>query len=93
MSVRIHLPSVLEARLRRNINNLEQAAKVSLLIELFRSGEVTHYELAIHLGLERQEVDQLLQRGVAVITSPELPQPHIPAQSDVPGALVVDLAA
>ena len=80
MLVRIHLLSALEARLRRNIHNLEQVAKEALLVELCRSGEVTHYELAIYLGLERQQVDDLLQRGIAVTVPP---RPQVSAQGDI----------
>lgn len=60
MSVRIDLPFTLEAKLRGRMNDLERTAKEALLLNLYRRGETTHFELAIALGLTRQELDELL---------------------------------
>jgi len=62
MPVTIELPKDLEATLRRQVGNLEGAAKEALLVELYRQGQLTHRTLAEALGLDRYEADGVLKR-------------------------------
>lgn len=62
MSVCIDLSPGLEEQLRRDVHNLDQTAKESLLVNLYRCQTITHHELAESLGLDRFEVEALLGR-------------------------------
>jgi hypothetical protein len=60
MTVCIELPAELEMNLRREVDNLDQKAKESLLLELYRTKKITHHELGLALNLDRFAVDSLL---------------------------------
>jgi len=60
--IQIELPDEIEARLRRDLGDLDQAAKEALLLQAFRDGKLSHYELSQALDLDRFETDALLQR-------------------------------
>ncbi len=62
MTLTIELPIELEQTLRRELGDLDQAAKEALLVELYRQDKLTHYELSQALGLERFETDALLKK-------------------------------
>lgn len=62
MSVCIELPTELEAALRRQIADLDRAAKESLLVDLYRQERITSHELASALGIDRFAADELLGR-------------------------------
>jgi len=62
MALTIELPIELEQTLRRELGDLDQAAKEALLVELYRQDKLTHYELSQALGLERFETDALLKK-------------------------------
>lgn len=62
MSVCINLPSALEAQLRRDVLDLDQTAKETLLVDLYRRGTITHHELSESLGMARFRVEELLVR-------------------------------
>lgn len=65
MSVCITLPEDLEASLRRQVADLDQTAKEALLVDLYRQGALTHFELGSALGLERFQIEDLLgRRGI-----------------------------
>jgi hypothetical protein len=62
MTVSFQLPEELERHLRRELGDLDRAAKEAALIELYRQKKVTHHELATALGLSRFGTDDLLKR-------------------------------
>jgi hypothetical protein len=62
MSVSIHLPPTLEESLRRNIADLDQVAKESLLVELYRHEHITKHQLATALGIDRFAANNVLNR-------------------------------
>jgi len=62
MTLTIELPQEIENSLRQQLSNLDQAAKEACLVEFYRQGQLTHYQLASALGLGRYETDGLLKR-------------------------------
>ena len=62
MSVTIELPAHIEQNLRRELPNLDQAAKEAMLVELYRQDKLTHYELSQALGLDRFETEAVLKK-------------------------------
>ncbi len=65
MPITFRLPETVEQRLREEFADLDQAAKEAALVELYRQGKITHFELAQALGLSRCQADGFLkQHGV-----------------------------
>jgi len=62
MSVTFHLPPQIEQSLRRELGDLDQAAKEGALVELYRQEKLTHHELAQSLGISRIEIDAVLKK-------------------------------
>lgn len=62
MAVSFELPTEIEEQLRQYFDNLDAVAKEAAMVELYRRGALTHYELGTALGLERFETDALLKR-------------------------------
>jgi predicted HTH domain antitoxin len=62
MSVTIHLPVEVERRLRAESADLDLEAKEAMLVELYRQGKLTHYELSQALELNRFETDGILKK-------------------------------
>jgi hypothetical protein len=62
MSVRFELPESIEQTLRRELGNLDQAAKEAALVELYRQDKLTQYELSQALGLDRLETEAVLKK-------------------------------
>jgi hypothetical protein len=62
MSVSFQLPADLERKLRAASADLGGEAKEAYLLELFRQGKLTHFELSQGLGLDRVETDAFLKR-------------------------------
>lgn len=62
MSISFDLPASVEDQLRRELADLDSAAKEAALVELYRQGRLTHHQLGLCLGLERHETDGLLKR-------------------------------
>ena len=62
MAISIDLPADLEQSLRRQVDDLDRAAKESLLVDLYRQHQLTEAQIAKALGLSRVEVDGLLKR-------------------------------
>ena len=58
MSVCIELPAELEIALRRQMVDLDRAAKEALLVDLYRQSRVTAHELATALGIDRFAADE-----------------------------------
>ncbi len=75
MGISIELPDAIEQRLRSDLGDLVAAGKEAMVIELYRQGKLTHYELSETLGLGRFETDGVLkQHGVTedLLTAEEL---------------------
>lgn len=65
MAISFELPSELESHLRREFENLDDAAKEAMGVELFRQGKLSHAQLASLLDLSRYETDGVLKRHEA----------------------------
>jgi hypothetical protein len=61
MSIAFNLPADLEKLLRRQFDNLDEAAKEAALLELYRQNKLTHHHLSKALNLSRFEIDALLK--------------------------------
>ena len=61
LNVSFNLPADLEDRLRRELPDLDANAKECFLIDLFRRGVLSHYELSQALGIDRFETDAWLK--------------------------------
>jgi len=72
MSIAFDLPAEVEQILRRQFQNLDQAAKEAALVELYRQNKLTHYQLSQALGLTRIETDGLLKQHNVI---EDLPSP------------------
>jgi len=72
MTLQIDLPDELETHLRHELSNIDRTAKMLLLIEAFRLGKLTHYQLSQGLGLDRFETDALLKEHNVFEGSPTL---------------------
>ena len=62
MAVTFQLPADVERKLRSQTADLDEEAKQTYALELFRRGKLTHYELSNVLGLDRVETDAFLKR-------------------------------
>lgn len=64
MNVRIavELPPNVEERIRAESPDLSAAVREGFLVNLFRRGILTHYELGQALGIDRFETDAALKR-------------------------------
>jgi predicted HTH domain antitoxin len=62
MSVTFQLPQDVEQQLRAQRIDLESEAKESLLVDLYRSGELSHLALTQALGLDRFQTEQVLHK-------------------------------
>jgi hypothetical protein len=62
MAITFDLPSEIERHLRESVSNLDQTAKEAVLVELYRQGKLTQYELCRALSLTRLEIETLLKR-------------------------------
>ena len=61
LKVTLDLPIEVEEKLRREITNLDTDVKETYVLELFRRGQLTHYQLSQVLGLDRFETDAYLK--------------------------------
>ena len=62
LTVKLDLPPDLEERLRRDTPDLDADVREAYTIELFRRGQLSHFELSKVLGLDRFETDAYLKR-------------------------------
>ncbi|MGA3067398.1 MAG: UPF0175 family protein [Tepidisphaeraceae bacterium] len=62
MPVTFQLPADVERKLRAECPDLEGAAKEAYVLDLFRRGKLTHFELSRVLSLDGVETDALLKR-------------------------------
>ena len=64
-TVRFELPPGIEQRLRKETPDISKEVQEVFVLELFRRGKISHYELSCTLGLDRIETDAYLKkRGV-----------------------------
>jgi predicted HTH domain antitoxin len=85
MAITFEIPPDLEENLARELGNLNQAAKESALVELYRQGRISRPELSRALDLSRYETDGLLKRhGVTedLITPAQLDEQMTCQQQD-----------
>jgi hypothetical protein len=61
MAVTFQLPADLEKRLRSETPDLDTEMKESSVLDLFRRGKLSHYELSKVLGLDRFATDAYLK--------------------------------
>jgi len=57
-----HLPAAIERSLRYVLGKLSPPTLEAVLVDLYRSGDITHHELGESLELDRCGVDALLKR-------------------------------
>jgi len=62
INIAVNLPPDVEEQLRDESGGLSMAAREAFVIELFRRGILSHYDLGQSLGLDRFETDALLKR-------------------------------
>ncbi|HYE63192.1 MAG TPA: UPF0175 family protein [Phycisphaerales bacterium] len=62
MTVTFDLPPDIESMLRTNGQDPSAALKEAAMVELYRCGVLSEYQLARALGLERLQVDEVLKR-------------------------------
>ena len=75
LQIPLHLPPDVEARVRREVGDLEGAARESVLLDLFRRDVLSVAELGAAMGLDRFETYGLLKRkGIfeGVLTSEDV---------------------
>jgi predicted HTH domain antitoxin len=62
MAVTFQLEPSLEDQLRRDLADLNGAAKEALLVSLYRQGKLSHRELSQELGLDRFATEAVLKK-------------------------------
>ncbi len=75
LNVKLDLPPDVEDRLRREVTNLDADVKEAYVLELFRRGTLSHYELSQALGLDRHETNAYLKQHNVFegsLTAPDL---------------------
>jgi predicted HTH domain antitoxin len=62
VNVTLDFPADLENRIRQESPQLEAEMREAYVLELFRQGRLSHFELSRVLGLDRFQTDALLKR-------------------------------
>ena len=62
LNVTLDLPPEVEAKVRREGGSLDDEVKEAYVLELFRRGTLSHFELSQALELDRIETDTFLKR-------------------------------
>jgi hypothetical protein len=62
LNVTLDLPPEVEAKVRREGGSLDDEVKEAYVLELFRRGTLSHFELSQALELDRIETDAFLKR-------------------------------
>ncbi len=62
MSILIELPEDLERTLREQVGNLNEAARETFLVSLYRENKIGYGQLRQGLGIGRMEVEAVLKR-------------------------------
>jgi hypothetical protein len=72
MTLNVQLPGEIENLLKSLAGDPSETIKASALVDLYRRGLLSHYQLATAMGLSRYETDGLLKRhGVFLEITPE----------------------
>jgi hypothetical protein len=79
--IQIQLPQDLEDQLRRELGDLDQAAKEALLLQAFREDKLSHHELSQALGLDRFETDAFLKEHRITEDLPTLEELEVDRQT------------
>ncbi|MFZ1006990.1 MAG: UPF0175 family protein [Candidatus Sulfotelmatobacter sp.] len=61
-TVSFQLPESIEQQLRAQLGDLDAVAKEAALVEMYRQGQLTQFQLATALGITRLQVDGVLKR-------------------------------
>ena len=61
-TVRFELPPDIEQRLRKETPDISKDVLEAFVLELFRRGKISHYELSRILGMDRIETDAYLKK-------------------------------
>lgn len=62
MSVIIQLPADIEQNLRRELGDLDEAAKEAMLVELYRHEKISQCDLSRAMGISRLETEAVLKK-------------------------------
>jgi len=62
LTITFDLPAGVEEKLRAQTQNLDADVKEAYAVELFRRGQLSHFELSQILGLDRFDTDAYLKR-------------------------------
>jgi hypothetical protein len=62
LKISFDFPPDVEEKLRREVDDLDMDVKDTYVAELFRRGQLSHYEVSRILGLDRFETDAWLKR-------------------------------
>ena len=62
LTVKLELPESVEKIALEESHNLDSEVRDAYVLELFRQGRLTHFELSQALGLDRFETDAYLKR-------------------------------
>lgn len=61
MAVIVEIPEEVERLLRARYSDLDEKAKVAMLVELYRQDKLSQHELSLALGMDRFETEALLK--------------------------------
>jgi hypothetical protein len=61
-TVSVNVPPEIERQLQETLSTLTAVAREAVVVDLFRKGILTHFQLGQALGLDRFETDALLKR-------------------------------
>lgn len=61
LNITLNLPPEVEEKLRTETADIDADVKEVYVVELFRRGKLSHYELSQMLGLDRFEMDAYLK--------------------------------
>ncbi|HVA51315.1 MAG TPA: UPF0175 family protein [Pirellulales bacterium] len=67
LNVTFDFPTDVEEKLRRDGTNFDADVKEAFLMELFRRGRISHYDLSRTLRLDRFETDAWLKRNTVQV--------------------------
>jgi len=62
VTVTFEVPAAIEEKLRTQGGDLSAEVKEAYALELYRQGQLNHFDLAQMLGLDQVETSELLQR-------------------------------
>lgn len=72
LNITLNLPAEVEQKLRTETADIDADVKEVYILELFRRGKLSHYELSQMLGLDRFETDAYLKQRHVYEGSPTM---------------------